>query len=176
MKMVYERPMMQAEQYVTNAYCNVCTSRPILETTITTSADPADWFSPNSGNTISSNRLEGYALGHTFNQGAAIEMTRPEGVYGAGETQYYWVCSCTDCANKGDRYYLEYSAEWADDSRYEGKNIFVLYKENTNDNDLDIVWTNGGNLPDGGSGWNEKGDYGIGATFVSIGQTVVDNS
>lgn len=173
MKMVYERPVMSAELYVTNAYCNVCTSRPVLATTINTSDDVERWFSPRNDSSISASDLSEWDLSHVFEQGSALDMVRPEGVWGAGQTQYFWKCSCpehSDGSAKGS-YYLEYSTEWAD--KYTGENVFVLYKE-TNGNDvLNVNWGNGGYLPDNPGRSN---DQGIGATIVDFDTMVVENS
>lgn len=139
MKMTYERPMMSAEVYQTNAYCGACTTgTPTLLESITTGiGDLWKWFNPRTGNTITPN-TNSYSYEHTFAKGEAIEMTSQASGF-EGTTQYYWKCTGTD------GYYLEYSAEWG--AKY-GNNTFVLFKEDSNNDQLDVNWYNWGSFPD----------------------------
>lgn len=166
MRMTYERPIMQTELYVTDAYCKVCSDNPTLKAEFTTpdfsvNGVNSGWFSPRSGNPLSSSQVSDWDLSHTFDSGAAIKMIRPQGVSGAGETQYYWKCTCDDCKAGGEIYYLEYSTEWAKDY---GENTFVLYKETSGNDSLLINWGNYGILPDNPDG-NE--DQAIGAITIN---------
>ena len=173
MKMAYERPVMNAEVYMTNVYCSVCTSRPVLAETITTSDNATDWFSPKTGNKISASELSGWDLSHTFMEGDALDMVRPEGVWGAGQTQYFWKCSCPEHSDGSatGTYFLEYSTECAE--KYSGQNVFVLYKDTNGNGVLNVNWGNGGYLPDNPGRQN---DQGIGATIVNFDTMVVENS
>ncbi|MBE5798434.1 MAG: hypothetical protein E7321_00580 [Clostridiales bacterium] len=176
MKMAYEKPMVRAELYQTNAYCSVCTSGvPVLTTDISTSEN-GSWFSPVLGPSWGDNKQTllsaGWDLSHTFNQGKAETMVS-QATGHVGQTQYYWVCDCPDCAEKGEHYLLEYSAQWSSDTRYKDQNIFVLYKDTTGDQKLQVNWGNGGWLPDNPA---RNEDQGLGATFVDFSTRVIDNS
>ena len=137
MKMKYERPVMRAEMYQANNFIAACGENQSFSQMIgdvLRLSDIAGWFLPGAGNNQSDvtgdrvntwNNLYG---GLTFDRKDRLGMTNPQ-----NKQQYYWHTTGKD----GTRYYLEYSAGRTDRNR---KDSFVLYKEETNDNELDINW------------------------------------
>lgn len=162
MRMTYERPIMQAEQYVSNAYCGACTDNPVLNTdvlNVSPSNDASSWFSgvntgngggrPGSGNgqwttlPFDEDAVSGYDLDHTFLSSSRVVMTNPN----SNTTQWYWTCNCeshSDGSATGS-YYLEYTSHWSGEL---GSDTFILYKEDTHNHVLDIA--SGATLPNGG--------------------------
>lgn len=124
MKKAYVKPVMQSEEFVTNAYCGACTDNPMPDTSTIIVNPSGPWYNPRRGTTISQSSLEKqFTLGHTFNANERADMISQANGY-EGDAQWYWPCDCHD-----GQYYLEYSAEWADKF---GNNFGVLFKERTN--------------------------------------------
>lgn len=129
MKMVYERPVMKAEVYATNAYCSAC--GPELTKVLTTSASSArnsindrnGWDPGRSGFTESD-------LAHTFDPngaiGAEIGLCGPFGSSCDNTNETVWQCSC----HPDDPWYLEWSHYYSvHDNRGNNGDVFFLYHE-----------------------------------------------
>lgn len=129
MKKAYKRPVMVCEKFVTNAYCGACTDNPQLNGVLT--VDPSAWTSEPNGSGWKNNPFYGITEGtHTFSKANRTYFITAD-ADGKEYTHYYWTCD----ANDG--YYLEYSAGM---SETYGASKFILYKESTNDTDLDVGW------------------------------------
>lgn len=102
MKLAYERPVMRAEAFATNAYCGPCQSQPTwMDCLKVTLGSITAWFSS-----------------------VKIPMVNPN----SGDQQYYYN-ECTDHEDTNDGiYYLEFSQDQTNWNG--GKPTFFLYKEN----------------------------------------------
>lgn len=142
--MTYERPMMQAEVYATNAYCGACEDNPTPNKDIIRvdhGTDGQNWigsfnwgpgFQVTGTNPWSANGTN-YDLSHEFTSDDRISMTNPN----TNQQQWYWKCTCGehDDGSATGSYYLEYSADWT--TRL-GDDSFVLFKENTDNTSLQV--------------------------------------
>ena len=167
MKMVYERPVMKAEVYATNAYCNACGTR--LSDTLVTDKDHvygnvygAEW-KPGAGITAD-------MLGHTFDNDSIYAYT--QGNCTGGHTteekqQAIWECTCE---NHGDtKWYLEYSHYYSEHVNG-GKDTFCLYMDD-GDGKFEII-KNHNDFP-----YKEtNSDTNAGVVIYSIQENVVSNS
>lgn len=144
MKMVYERPMMMAELYATNAYCNACGTS-FKNGKLTTSAEQAkshnngtlgSWDPGNSG-------FKPEDLSHTFDGTKPYQYS--EGLCGGyGQTQHsdksqaIWKCTCEDCEKNGEVWFLEWSHYYTMHLNG-GQDTFFLYKDMDGDGEFDIT-------------------------------------
>ncbi len=131
MKKVYERPIMKAEVYQTNAYCGACADKPpVLTGTLTVSLDQGNWYSNNNGLEWNGNP-NSYDTDHTFIEANKIAQKSNYG----NLDQYYWECSCCP---EGSKYYLEYSANFTENYN-NGTPTFFLYQEANNREGLQLA-------------------------------------
>ena len=141
MKMAYERPMMMAEVYAANAYCNTCGAS-FKNGMLTTSADKAmnfngdtdGWQPGNSGFTADD-------LSHTFDSTSVYEYT--DGLCGGyGQTQHsdksqaIWKCTCKD--HEGETWFLEWSHYYTMHVNG-GQDTFFLYQDSNKNGKFDIT-------------------------------------
>ncbi len=143
MKMTYERPMMQAELFQADNFClSACRYDPHLNAKLKTSEE-WEWFSPRTPDgtvqktvlNVNDLKDDGFSLVHEFKVNDTHHMLSEAEGY-EGNAQYYWYCSCDNC-DDNNRYYMEYSVEWAD---HYGTDTFVLYRERDGSPGLDINW------------------------------------
>lgn len=141
MKMKYERPVMHAEMYRTNAYCVTCSDPNLFETIVT--KESSNWAQllktrvqtgSFMGFPIYDYKSEinydadvvgtlQYDFTHTFEKGKRKSIIA---TWNDNAQQYYWSSTGDD-----GTYYLEYSQEWTDIHNGNGNtgSFFVLYKE-----------------------------------------------
>lgn len=139
MKKAYERPLMKAEIFETNAYCGACADQPpVLTGQLVVDLANGNWYSDNRGTAWSGNPAA-YITRHTFVEANKVAQTSNYG----GLDQYYWKCSC----HEGSPYYLEYSANFTENYN-NGNPTFFLYKEDTGNQTLELAqamrWPNDG--------------------------------
>ena len=169
MKMAYERPLMMAEVYATNAYCNACGTS-LKNGILTTDADHAyrningDKWQPGLGFTAAD-------LSHTFNNNNIYQITQGNcnGQHSSSEReQAIWACTCDH--EDGSVWYLEYSHYYSMHMNG-GKDTFCLYKDADGDGNFDIIH-NSNNFPaiENGS------DYNVAVVIYTEGESVVSNS
>lgn len=127
MKTKYERPLIKAELFQTNAYCGSCTGQVQLNgKLIVDEINPGGW-------TWNPDRVN-YTTHHEFKESNKTSMINSN----TGQQQYYY--NCLD----GDGYYLEYSAHWSESQELSGGNpTFFLYKETNGKNGLQLAASNG---------------------------------
>lgn len=161
MKRKYVKPVMQSEEFVTNAYCGACTGQVTLNGTLV--VDPSSWASKNNqpGNWADTRANlvpdSEESLSHTFVQANSVPMTDTW-----GNPQYFWRCS------GNDGYYLEYSAYYTEQNR--GTPTFFLYKEVNGASGLQIS---------GGTSWplkNGNNDLCVAQVVYTQGTDPVVNS
>lgn len=141
MKLAYERPMMYAEMYQANGHITACgdnQSFAEMLNGVLKLSDIAGWLKPGAGNsqsdagdTLSEAWTSAYG-GLEFSETSKMPMTSQAGNT-SGQTQYYWSTSVGET-----KYYLEYSAGRT--KANDNLDTFILYKENTNNNSLNINW------------------------------------
>lgn len=142
MKKFYERPVMRAEVYETNAYCGACAnSAPVLTGNLVVDLGQGNWYSDNDGTKWNGDPAD-YDTCHTFVEANKVAQKSNYG----NLNQYYWECSC----HSDTPYYLEYSANFTENYN-DGSPTFFLYKEDTGDQILQLAsalqW------PDKGGKW-----------------------
>lgn len=132
MKMMYERPVMSAEMYMTNSYCNICGSeQSIVDGKSVQVGQALEFFHIGAGGNKGSvlTNISDFFKGLVFQNGENGEYRLPMTSYDDstyGQNQYYWTTTGTD----NNRYYLEYSVGNTKEFG-NGDDIFVLYKEDT---------------------------------------------
>lgn len=164
MKMAYERPVMQAELFATNAYCGACNrNQQIVGQQLVVDWNIKGNWKSNGWSSSSIWDAEDYAkyseqfdLSHTFLQSSKAPVRNPN----TGATQHYWTCNCTDHGD--DVYYLEWSDFWTN-SVNGGKDTFVLFKETGKASGLQIP-SNVGSWPD----YNPSGNNDLGIAQVTF--------
>lgn len=171
MKMVYERPMMMAEVYATNAYCNACGT--ILKNGILTTDDKhayrntgKDTWQPALGFTKDD-------LSHTFKNDNIYQTVEGNCNNGCSDaSQSIWRCTCDD--HPGETWYLEYSHYYSAHTVGTPENpvpTFCLYKDADNDGKFDIIhFANDFPAIENGS------DYNVAVVIYTEGESVVSNS
>lgn len=187
MKLAYERPVMRAELFQTNAYCaSSCTIGGDTSQSVGMNAvrlgDAVKWFKvPSAGTDWDEWVPQSHDSAYTDLVFGGVQKTMT-GTGGA--TQYYWSTTVG-----GKTYHLEYSAGWTDkwdDLLYNGEGgifgslnpdnydkanpdyssgdkVFVLYEEITKDTELDacVSGYDGGYFP--GSDNDQNPNYWGGA-------------
>lgn len=163
MRMAYERPMMRAELYATNAYCGACTTNPQLDGTLTVKASQwqsdvdglaGDWedtwvstgYGPNASGYYMFANAGGTQHDLTFSSENSTPITSTD-ANGKEYTGYYWTTTCNCCTS--GTYYLEYSAGFTD---REGKDCFILYYEDNGQTGLQLGTGSSFPLDNGSSG------------------------
>ena len=169
MKKVYERPVMMAEEYTTNAYCNSCGE---TFTTLTldsnnkysSSNNSGRWFSNGSGFTKDD-------LYHEFDgdniSGTTNGVCGPGGYVEQGHNvvSNIWQCTC----HPDDPWYLEYSHYYSVHANH--KATYFLYKEANG--------ISGCQITQNASSWPSKdsvSDYNVAQVVFSTNTTEVSNS
>lgn len=102
MKLAYERPVMRAEAFATNAYCNSCNRTPNFGDTLTVT-----WKS-----------LLGRVSTYLFSSSTKMSMINQD----TGVEQYYYTGKNADTSD-GDTYFLEYCATGKPNEK------FFLYRD-----------------------------------------------
>lgn len=161
MKKSYEKPVMKAEEFVTNAYCGSCEGQFVLNGRLDVSPD--SWGSSNMSSDWSDrdnlvpNAEEN--ITHSFVQKDSIPMRDDD-----GDAQYFWKCSHA----VGCPYYLEFSHDFTE--RNNGAETFFLYKEVNGRDGLQIS---------GGFNWplqNRGDDLCVAQVVYTTGKDPVVNS
>lgn len=143
MKLAYERPVMRAELFQTNAYCAGCTlgggGKDMVGLNAVKLSDAVYWYDVPAWNQNFTNK-DTVAQNSNYSDLVFGGVQKPmTGSWGA--SQYYW------SATSGDKlYHLEWSSGWTDkwnrngstgETNLSGDMVFVLYEEDTGDKDLD---------------------------------------
>lgn len=171
MKKVYERPVMMAEEYTTNAYCNSCgtsfkTGNLVLNqnsTFCSTNNDGGKW-------TAGRHNFKKDGLYHTFsNENIYQTVDGSCGIFGPkceNNSQSIWRCTCCD-----EPWYLELSHYYTEHVNH-GAPTFFLYKEATGDQSFNIIGS--------ADSWPavEQGhsDYNVAQVVFQEEEGIVDNS
>lgn len=141
MKMKYERPVMKAELYQVNSFVAACGENQSFSDMISgvlKLKDIAGWLVPGAGNSQDkANQAQSNAWTSAYGELEFSDTSRTpmESESADGALQYYWSTVDTKTNTK---YYLEYSV-----GRTEANgnfDTFILYKENTHNNTLNINW------------------------------------
>lgn len=172
MKKSYEKPVMKAEEFVTNAYCAAC-GEWVLNGTLIVTNDNWTWpvVDNNGDKTVVYPRRNGktYYTDHTFDESSYGTFKG----FGGGEHKY-WMCTC---AGHNGRYFLEYSDHHSGDSRYgggNGKKVFYLYYDLDGDGRFDTAsYNSSANGPWGGA---DGEDLALSRVTYDAGSTPVVNS
>lgn len=133
MKLAYERPVMRAEAFATNAYCSACGGQvSFLDGALSLAKDlVSGWFTIGFLGGYRDTTPKDVWTGLTFQQDSRRDMTSQANGF-EGQKQYYWTATAEDT-----KYYLEYSVER---SNNRNADVFVLYEEQTGNQNLDINW------------------------------------
>lgn len=139
MKRVYERPVMKAEVFETNAYCGACAEKPpVLTGNLIVDLAHGNWYSNNNGAVWNADP-DDYITRHEFVEANKVAQKSNYG----NLDQYYWKCSC----HPNSPYYLEYSANFTENYN-DGVPTFFLYREDTGNTSLQLgssmSWPNNG--------------------------------
>lgn len=147
MKKIYERPVLMAEEYKTNAYCGSCdmTKNGFL----VTDADRAYGSDRKTAWTGSSSfpSIKAADLHHFFDPSKKTNTEGSCGMYGSGyghdNTQFVIPCEC----HPGNPWYLEFSHYYSvHQNGFKGTDTYFLYKEAYDSTGFNIV-DQGGNYP-----------------------------